>query len=133
LQYLNKRFSVSGPQTTAGACEACVYGRGKHEVWCDEAPNDPTVGSPANDADLDLLRAEVGATAEPAVPGAGAGAGAQVPKVRLPMAINPIFSAWHEQHDTIAEGKPLLGEVLWPKVPDYVPAVGGCSCGGKNG
>lgn len=106
MKFLNKRFSVNGPQTTAMACEACVYGRGEHKEFCREAKNDPAVGSPATDADLDLLRAQVGATAESPVSGAGTGPGAQVPEVREPV--------WHE-------------------FKDYVPAVGGCGCGGNNG
>lgn len=35
MKYLEPKFSVGGPATTAGCCEACVYGRGEHADWCE--------------------------------------------------------------------------------------------------
>lgn len=131
MKFLNKRFSVNGPQTTAMACEACVYGRGEHKEFCHEAADDPTVGSPANDADLDLLRIQVGAAAEPSVSGAGTGPGAQVPEVREPV------EAYAGQRNVRAILDKLRADnesrrMDFPKADDYVPAVGGCSCCGDQ-
>lgn len=129
MKFLNKRFSVNGPQTTAMACEACVYGRGEHKEFCSEAKNDPAVGSDEDDADLDLLRTTVGAAAESVIPGAGARAGAQVPEVREPVEAYPGQRNVHAMIDQLREENARRRMDL-AMADDYVPAVGGCSCCG---
>lgn len=45
--FLGKSFQVYGPDSTAMACEACVYGRGAHESWCPFSdPNYPPLVLP---------------------------------------------------------------------------------------
>jgi hypothetical protein len=39
MKYLDPRLTVGQPAKVTG-CSACIYGRGKHDIWC---PHYPTV------------------------------------------------------------------------------------------